>query len=234
LPDKYPQILRYQVKILIKKRYLYADMKSINTESTEFVETPLGVFTKNGHWYYITSDQVEQIAPGLQKKVSFEDIINDAEVWVKSSDTITLFFFVVLIQFIPSYIAAMLSMVFLYLWHQSKSAFVNDISTSIIKVLSFEGLILLVSVLSISYLGIQGQYTDVFYGLLFFIVFKFGWMRKGFDSFFTRYHKGIGLNDRVVKMLIIRKALRNEIEIPQVRHMEQNILNLMQKHKKKP
>jgi hypothetical protein len=209
-------------------------MKSIITESTEFVVTPLGVFTKNGHWYYITSDQVEKLAPGLLKKVSFEEIINDAEVWVKSTDTITLLLFVSLIQFIPSYFAAILSMVFLYLWHQSKSAFVGNITSSIMKILSFEGLIIIISVLSISYLGILGQYTDVFYGLLFFIVFKFGWMRKGFDSFFTKYHKGIGLNDRVIKMLIIQKALRNEIEIPQVRNMEQNILNLMQKHKRKP
>lgn len=209
-------------------------MKSIITESTEFVETPLGVFTKNGHWYYITSDHVEKLAPGLLKKVTFEDIINDAEVWVKSTDTITLLLFISLIQFIPAYIAAILSMVFLYLWHQSKSAFVGIVSTIIIKILSFEGLILLLSVLSISYLGITGQYTDVLYGLLFFIIFRFGWMRKGFDSFFSKYHKGIALNDRVIKMLIIQTALRYEIEIPQVRNMEQNILSLMQKHKKKP
>lgn len=209
-------------------------MKSSIIDSSEFVETPVGIFTRNGHWYYITSEQVDQIAPGLLKKVSFEELVSDAEVWVKSTDTITLLVFVALIQFIPSYIAALICTVFLYLWHQGKSAMITEVSTTLVKIISFDGLILLISVLSISYLGIMGQYTDVFYALLFFIIYRFGWMRKGFDSFFKKYHKGIGLNDRIIKMLIIRKALRNEIEIPQVRHMEQNILNLMQKHKKKP
>lgn len=207
-------------------------MKSSILDSSEFVETPVGIFTRNGNWYYITSGQIEQIAPGLLKKVSFDSIISDAETWVKSTDTITLLLFIALIQLMPAYIAALLSVVFLFIWHLAKSALITGLSTRVIRLLSFDGFVLVVSVLSISYLGVMGQHVDVFYGLLFFIVFRFAWLRKGFDSFFKSYHKGIGLNDRVIKMLVIQKAIRNDIQIPQVRNMEQNILDLMKKHKK--
>lgn len=106
--------------------------------------------------------------------------------------------------------------------------------TSVLKIITNETIILFAAVVSISYLGVVGQYQSLIVGLLFFMIFRFGWARKLFDSFYSKYHQGISLNDRVMKMLIIKTAIAKHVSVPGIQRMEQDILNLMIRHKKKP
>ncbi|MCH8495379.1 MAG: hypothetical protein LAT57_07070 [Balneolales bacterium] len=209
-------------------------MNILGSKSNQFVETPLGLFTVSGNWFYTTSEQINRFAPGLLRKVEMEDLVSKAEVWVKSTDSISILVLTILIQLLPGHLAALSSVVFLILWHLTKSAFITPSSTTIVKWVSFDGFILLLAVASISYLGMQEFYSDMVYGLLFFIVFRFGWIKKGFDVFYDRFNDGITLNDRALKMVIIREALRNDVAIQELRNMEAQILELMQKRKAKP
>lgn len=209
-------------------------MRNIGSTSSDFVETPAGIFTRNGNWYYITSDQIDIIAPGLLDVVNIDTMVNNAETWVKSTDAVSLLVFVGLIQILPISIATILSLLFLMIWHLSKSAMVSTWLTTMLKIITNDALVLVASVVSISYLGIISEYHGVLIGLLFFMIFRFGWARKLFDSFYSSYHQGITLNDRVMKMLIINTAMASHLSVPGLQQMEQGILNLMIRHKKKP
>ena len=209
-------------------------MRNIGSTSSEFVETPAGIFTRNGNWYYVTSDHIDQIAPGLLDTVSIDAIVNNAEIWVKSTDAVSLITFIILIQLIPISVATVLSLLFLMIWHLIKSALISMWLTNVLKLITNDVLVLVAAVVSISYLGIEGQYQGLLVGLLFFMIFRFGWARKLFDSFYSTYHQGISLKDRVMKMLIIKTAIANHISVPGIQRMEQDILNLMIRHKKKP
>jgi hypothetical protein len=208
-------------------------MNTLNTTSSEFVETPAGIFTRNGNWYYITSGLIKGISPELLSYKSLDDLVSDAEIWVKSTDAVTVLVFILLIQIIPMPLALITSLGVLYLWQVSKSALVGSYSTSILKVLTNDGFILMTSVASISYLGIQQQYYEMFTALVFFLVFRFGWLRKLFDTFYQKRSGSITLNDRVMKMVVIKSAIQHRVEIPGLRSMEQQILDAMTNHKKK-
>ncbi|MCC5925132.1 MAG: hypothetical protein JJU41_01110 [Bacteroidetes bacterium] len=206
-------------------------MEKNNLNTGEFVETPLGVFTVNGNWFYTNSDEIQKFAPGLLTRVEFSELIRDAEVWVRSSDAMTIIFFMAILLLMPGYSAALLAVAFLLLWHLAKSAFVSAGATKFIRALTWDPLVILLAVASISYMGIEEQYTDVVYGLLFFILFRFGWLRKMFDSFYERYSKQISLNDRVLKMVVIKSAMSNNINVPELQRMESRIKELMRKRR---
>lgn len=199
--------------------------------SSEFVETPLGVFTVNGNWYYTNSDEIGKFAPGLLTQTSFGELLGEAETWVRSTDSMSILVLMVLLQMMPGYAAAILSVLFLISWHLTKSAMVSKTTTQVVKLITWEPLVIIVAVASISYMGISGYYADVVYGLLFFIVFRFGWFRKVFDSFYERYNEQISLNDRVLKMVVLRSAMRNSVPIKEVSVMENTIKELMRKRK---
>jgi hypothetical protein len=206
-------------------------MEKSGLSSNEFVETPLGVFTVNGNWFYTNSDEIEKIAPGLLVNVDFSGLLKEAEIWVRSSDAVAILFFMISLQFLPGYVAALLSVVFLFAWHLTKSALISPISTKIVQLFSWDPLVILFAVASISYMGILGQYADVVYGLLFFVLFRFSWLRKMFDSFYERYSKEITLNDRTLKMVVVRSAMTNQVQIPEIQRMESRIKELMRKRK---
>jgi hypothetical protein len=208
-------------------------MNTLNTTSSEFVETPAGIFTRNGNWYYVTSGLIRGISPELLAFKSLDELVSDAEIWVKSTDAVTVLVFILLIQMIPIPLALLTSIGVLYMWQLSKSALVGTYSTTVLKVLTNDGFILISAVASISYLGIQQQYYELFTALVFFMVFRFGWLRKLFDTFYQKRSGSITLNDRVMKMVVIKSAIQHRVEIPGLRSMEQQIIDAMTKHKNK-
>lgn len=206
-------------------------MTKSDFNSGEFVETPLGVFTINGNWFYTNSDEIERYAPGLLAKTSLEDLIRTAETWVKSTDAVTILLFMLLLLLMPGYQAAIIAVIFLFIWHMTKSALVGNLATKVVRAISYEPLVILASVASISYMGISEAYSDVGYGLLFFIIFRFGWVRKMFDTFYEKYSSRISLNDRVLKMVVLRAAMEHSVPIKEVDQMEKTIKDLMKKRK---
>jgi hypothetical protein len=55
-----------------------------------FIETPKGIFTAAGNWFHTTAGKLNSYAPGLFEKHSIEKIINDAEVWIRSADSLSI------------------------------------------------------------------------------------------------------------------------------------------------
>jgi hypothetical protein len=199
--------------------------------TTDFVETPLGIFTTNGNWFYTNTEQIQQFAPGLLKYVEIDRIVADSEVWVRSTDSFALLVFLGLLLIVPSPFAVLFSIAALFLWQLSKSAFIGGITTHLVRVLSYDPVVLLISVVCLSYLGIIENYQGVGIGLLFFFIYRFGWLRKAFDTYYEKYHSGITLNDRVAKMVILRYAMKHNVKVNEVQAMETHILELMRKKK---
>ena len=204
-------------------------------QSFDFVESPSGIFTTAGHWFHITRDQIESYAPGLTNAISLNVLLKDAEAWVVSSDNVTLVVFLILSLFMNCIIAGIVSLVFFPFWHYNKSAFVSFSSTKIIKLMNIEMLLVLLAVLMISIKGIHGEYVQVVLGFLFFFLFKFGWFRMLVNKWKGDEQKGIPLNDRIMRMLIVKYSLHEGIDLREknVNQWEKDIQNLLRKRKKK-
>lgn len=204
-------------------------------ENFDFVESPAGIFTTAGHWFHITRDQIEHYAPGLINVFSMNVLLKDAEEWVVSSDNVSLVVFLVSSLFINCIFAGIIALVFFPFWHYNKSAFVSYSSTKAIKLVNLEMVLVLLAVLMISLKGIHGAYVQVVLGFLFFFLFKFGWVRSLFDKWKGDELKGIPLNDRIMRMVIIKYSLHEGIDLKEknVNQWEKDIQNLLRKRKKK-
>ncbi len=211
-------------------------LKRSNTQETfDFVESPAGIFTTTGHWFHTTHDQIDDYAPGLMESFSLSVLLKDAEEWVVSSDNVSLVVFLVLSLFMNCIIAGVIALIFFPLWHYNKSAFISFSGTKVIKLLNIEMLLVLLAVLMISIRGMDGEYLQVVFGFLFFFLFKFGWLRSLVDKWKGDQLKGIPLNDRIMRMLIIKYSFHEGIDLNEknVNRWEKDIQNLLRKRKKK-
>lgn len=208
-------------------------MSILNSTASDYVETPAGIFTRNGNWYYMTSELIRKLSPEVLVRKSLDEIVKDSEIWVRSSDSIAVWTFILLIHFVPVSLAFFTAIGVLYLWHLGKSALINKPLTMVVQFLSTETVVLIASVASISYLGVSGLYSDLFLSLLFFLVLRFGWLRKLFDNFYQNKSGSMTLNDRVMKMVVVKIAISNRLEVPGLRAMEQELIDAMTRNKSK-
>lgn len=208
-------------------------MSLLNSTASDYVETPAGIFTRNGNWYYMTSELIRKLSPEVLSNKSLDEIVKESETWVRSSDSVAVWVFILLIHIVPVSLAFITAIGALYLWHLGKSALINKPLTLVIQFLSTESVVLIAAVASISYLGVSELYADLFLSLLFFLVLRFGWLRKLFDNFYQRKSGSMTLNDRVMKMVVVKTAISNRLEVPGLRAMEQELIDAMTRNRSK-
>jgi len=217
--------MRYLDSIMLKRPQ--------TSENFDFVESPAGIFTTAGHWFHITHDQIEGYAPGLLEVIPLGQLLKDAEEWVGSSDSVALVLFLILSLFINCIIAGIIALVFFPFWHYNKSAFISFFSTKVIRLLNIEMVLVILAVLMISMKGVESEYIQVIFGFLFFFLFKFGWLRSLIVKWKGNQLKGIPLNDRIMRMIVIKYALHEGIDLKEknVNKWEKDIQDLLRKRK---
>lgn len=197
-----------------------------------YVETPVGLFTAAGNWFHVTEKQLRSYAPDLFKTYRIDDLIKVAEVWIRSSDNLTLVLFMLLLFLTNIWTAAILSLLFLPFWHLNKSAFAGKAATGLLKIFDYEIVTFLIAVAVLSFQGMEGQYLALVLGLGFFLFFKFGMYRRLIDKFFTTDDVSKGsLNDRLLRMIMVRYALSEGVEISEIQKMEKEAIKLVEKKK---
>ncbi len=200
----------------------------------QFIDTPAGMFTTSGNWFHISSDGLKKYAPGLFEVKSVGEIIRDTEAWIRSSDSLAILLFFVLLLTTNLSTAGLVSLIFLPLWHLNKSALVSPAASTLIRVLDKEFVVVLVAVVALSLLGINEAYYELIVGFLFFFLFKFGWYRKGIDRVYPKFKSGgLTLNDRLLRMLVLKYALAEGANVKEVEKMEHDFLKLIREQQNK-
>lgn len=212
-------------------------MNSKRSHSLNILETPFSTVTSSGHWFHATRDTVKEYVPGLLKIYPFEELIGKAVVWIDSADSLAMILFFALAFFINPWIAAAISLLFHYVWYHQKSAFINIPSTPFLKLLNQDFFQLLLAAVVLSFMGITGMYTAVILGIIVFFLFKIGLLRRLWDKLDSgKKGEKLPLNDRVLKMVLVRYSLYQNIppgEIEELdRHVQQAVLDTHKKKKK--
>ncbi len=203
-----------------------------NENDVSYVETPVGLFTAAGNWFHVTESQLKSYAPDLFKTYSVQKLVDIAEVWIRSSDNLTLVIFMLMLFVTNIWIAAILSLIFLPFWHKNKSAFVGPSATGLIKLFDYEIVTFLIAVAVLSYQGMEGQYLSLILGILFFLLFKFGMYRRLINKLFDSddVKKGT-LNDRLLRMIMVRYAMAEGVDIDEIQKMEKEAISMVEKKK---
>lgn len=204
------------------------------------LESPISTISSAGHWFFATRKSIEEYVPGILKKVGFETLIRKAITWIDSADSISMLMFLGLAFFMNPWIAGLITLLFHYFWYFQKSAFVNLSTTPLLTLLNNEILQLAAAGVALSFFGINGMYAALGIGIVFFFLFKIGLLRRLWDKIDQRRlsnGKKLPLNDRVLKMLLIRYSMYEDIAPSEVRkledHVQQAVIDFNQKKKKK-
>lgn len=198
-----------------------------------FAETRMGIVTRYGDWFHITSEQIEKFVPGLLEKMDLEPLVRGAQAWVKSADSLAMILALVLLVTVHPALAAVLTVLFHLGWYVNKSSFVIISLNAIVDFLYKDGTQLLLSLVVLGYLGFVGHYLAMGIGLVFFFILKLGLLRKVWDQLYRRFiDPSLTLNDRVMKMVILRYAIYEDVAPQQIRAMEDRIKDLATSRKK--
>ncbi len=199
---------------------------------SHYIETPRGIFTSAGNWFHITKDSLDTYAPGLLKKQPLEKLIKKAEVWIRSVDNLGIVLFMLLLYSQNLAVAATSILLFVPVWHINKSSFISLPLTAVLSVIDKEIFVVLLSVLVLSWMGITDQYLSVFLGIVFFCILKFGWFRWLVEWLYGKIsNTSMLLNDRVLKMIILKYAIKEDIPVKEVDAMEKEILSLIRQQR---
>lgn len=198
-----------------------------------YAETRMGIVTRYGDWFHITSEQIDKFVPGLLEKMDLEPLVRGAQAWVKSADSLSMILALVLLVTLHPLLAALLTLLFHLGWYVNKSSFVAISLNGILDFLYKDGTQLVLSLVVLGYLGFVGDYLAMGTGLVFFFILKLGFLRKLWDRWYHRYiNPSLTLNDRVMKMMILRYAIYEDVAPEQVQQMEDRIRDLATSRKK--
>ncbi len=200
-----------------------------------FIETRMGVVTQKGEWFHTNSDQINEFAPGLLQKISFSSLIKQAQAWVESASGLSLILLYILLFFINSWIAAIITLAFHWFWYRYKSAFVVNKLYKLFIIINSTLFLFIIAMISLSILGLQQQYIGLVVGLLFFLVMKPGLLRKLWKRLAAKgSNSELSLNDRLLKMIIVKHAMYQAESSPEeLANMEERFATFVSKLKKK-
>jgi hypothetical protein len=197
-----------------------------------FLETQLGIITRTGDWFHITSDQIEKFVPGLLDERPLDKLVEEAVAWVRSADSLALTILLVLLLFIHPIVAAAIAVAFHFFWYRSKSAFVTIYLGKVLKLLNSDGYLLITSLVIISAVGMNGQYLAAGIGLVFFFLMKLGLLKRLWDKIDEGVEKKLSLNDRVFKMVLVKYGMYFNLPPTEVQQMEDKFVDLATSRKK--
>jgi hypothetical protein len=207
-------------------------MNKRSSHSINILETPFSTVTSAGHWFHATRDTVDEFVPGLLKEYDYENLITKAVAWIDSADSLALILYFSLAYTVNVWAAATVALLFHYAWYQQKSGFVNIVFTPVLTIINKDLFQIALAAVALSFMGIYEMYIELVIGIICFFLFKVGLLRRLWDRFDrskTRKRKGLPLNDRVFKMILIRYALYENMPPPEAerleRHVEQAVID---------
>ena len=213
-------------------------MNKRSSHSLNILETPFSTVTSAGHWFHATRKTIEEFVPGLLKKYEYESLISRAVAWIDSADSLAMLIYFILAYTTGDWVAIVLAPLFHFFWYHNKSGFVNTVFTPVLSMINKDLFQIAVAAVALSFMGIYGMYTELIFGIIYFFLFKIGLLRRLWDRLDRRKSstgKRLPLNDRVLKMILIRYALYEHIPPPEAerleRHVEQAVINFNTKKK---
>lgn len=198
-----------------------------------FVETKLGIVTQSGDWFHTTTEHIESFVPGLLKKVPLETLIKEAQAWVNSAGSLSLILLYGMLFWVNPWLAAGTALLFHWFWYHNKSGFIVRSMGTFFRFINSNGFLLAVAFFSLNVLAFQGAYVATGIGIFFFFLMKPGLLKKGWEMLDKSTSTGgLTLNDRVLKMVIVKHAMYENVAPSDVQQMEERFKDLAMNRKK--
>jgi len=211
-------------------------MRKSASESDAWVELPTGIFTADGVWYHTTEEALREYADAVVERVGVAALLSRAGSWFRSADAISTTALAVLLLMMPPMPAVLATLVLYLLWDLYSPQFVFIPLVRLLSVLSLAGVQGVLYVLIVSWLGAGGQVISATVGLVGFILFRWGLIRKALSPVSDKLagsHNSLPKQDRILRTLILRYAISMRLTLPSTAAYENRIFEIWQRGKRK-
>lgn len=217
-PARYPTTIRMST--------LYMVRRDPDTPTSRILETPQGIFTASGVWFATTREAVERYAGGVLEHESLERLIERADVWLRSPETITVWLLPIFMLVIDPLPAALAATTVYVAW---KVLGPSAVSRWFERVLAAGDLVWLQGAYYVgilSYFAASGQYAAVWVGLAGFIVVRWGLLSRAAVPLVKPMQRSLydlPIPDQILRGFIIRTAMAHRLSLPQLHRIEKQI-----------
>jgi hypothetical protein len=199
-----------------------------------YVDTPNGIFTASGHWFRTTEELLHRYAAPVLEREPLAKLLRDAEVWLRSPQTMALWALPLLLAAVSPGLAAAGALALYVVWRVVAPGVVNRLLGAVLRVLDSVLLQALYYVFVLSLLGARGAPVAVAVGLAGFVALRWGLVDRLVEPLvraaWTRLYRH-SVPDRVLRSVILGAALRHHLPMPEFDRMERDILAHFQRSK---
>ena len=191
-----------------------------------FVDTPKGIFTASGLWFATTQKALEAYAGPVLERESLPRLLGRAEIWLRSSQVVTLWALPVLLLLVPPSAAALSALTLYIGWRSLGPSFVSEAAANVLRLLDVVFAQGLYYVFMLSLLAARGQMTAMWIGLAGFMLLRWGVLAKLSAPIVGMIWKSLyalPVPDQVLRAFIIRTALKHRLSLPQLDRLEEQM-----------
>lgn len=209
-------------------------LRGVPELKTEFVDTPKGLFTAAGVWFLTREALLEDYAGPVLEREPLPRLLAQAEMWLRSAQTLALWALPLLLFAMPPMPAALAALVIYVAWRSLGPSFVARPLVSVFRVLDVVLLQALYYVFTLSVLAAQDQIAALGVGLAGFVLLRWGlvqWATQPLVRWIWRSLYRLPVPDQVLRSLIVRAALKHRLSLPELDRMEQAIVDIWTRNK---
>lgn len=197
-----------------------------------YIDTPRGIFSASGVWFHTREEQLQRYAAGVLAHEPLEDLLEQAVLWMRSSQTVTVWGLLVMLLLISPAASAVGALLLYIGWELVGPRLVNRPTIWVLKLLERAPVQLAGYLLGLSYLAQVEAYWAVAAGLLGFILLRWqllGWALRPLIRRLRRPLYELPIADHVLRWVIIRAALAYHVNLPQIDQLEQHVMRMMRR-----
>jgi hypothetical protein len=201
---------------------------SLAENHSTYIDTPRGIFTAAGTWFHTTEDALKEYAGPLIERVPISRLIASAESWFRSPGVVIIWATPFLL-WNTGLLLTTLADVFLFLLFALWGPLLaNQWALPLLRILENVLAQAMLYVASMSFFALGGRFDLMAFGLVLFILVRWGLIEKAFNLSLDPMRKRLyqfPYADQVLKSVMVRAALKHRVSLPELDRMERFIMN---------
>jgi hypothetical protein len=191
-----------------------------------FLDTPGGIITASGVHFHTTRALLEQYAGPVLETVRLETLVERAEVWLRSGQTLALWSLALLLIVFPPLGAAVSALTIYLGWETLGPSFVSRRAVAVLRVLEKPVVQAVLYVAVLSTLGAQGRVGAVGVGLAGFVLMRWRLIPLAMQPVLRTLRRPLytlPVADQVLRAFVLRAALEHDIALPQLEQLKRDL-----------
>ncbi len=186
-----------------------------------------GLFTAAGTWYQTTEEALQTYAEPLLEHLSLSEILQAADRWLRTPETLVLWAIPLLLYTFPVSLAFLSAIALYVVWGLLVPVTVSWWLHRLFTWLEHPLLQVVYYALLLGNLAREGNMVAVTAGIALFVAIRWGVWRRVAFPLLQRMWKvlyAVPVPDRVLKMFILRAALHFRVDLPELADIEEDVL----------